>query len=165
MNDYYRNAITQLLKSGYDIFLPLQHLIGDELVISDGSILTRCLIKKVAATQQGPMLSTTIKRQNQKMIVDGLSIEYILASWLLNEQAWLIPVQAILGMQSVRLSNRPDWLVQPIKRFDAPTRIDLHPSIAKELKEQGKGEEKIRVEADVERKYFDSLLRDSNEGD
>lgn len=163
MQDYYRNAVLQLIKSGYDIFLPLQKLIGDELVISDGNLLRRCLIRKVSTTQQGPLIGTTIQQDTMRMITDGLSIDSIIASWPLNSEAWLVPVEAVSGMQSIRLSNRDDWLIVPIKRLDAPTRVDIHPDVAKQIKEQRRTEDDVVVEADRERKYYDDIL--SNEGD
>lgn len=136
---------------------------GDEVVISDGNRLLRCLIKKVSTTQQGPLLGTTIQQNAMKMITDGLSIDYIIASWPLNTEAWLIPVEAVSGMQSIRLTNRDDWFIAPIKRFDAPIRIDIHPDIARQIKERRTLEKDTAEEADKEREYFDSIL--SNEGD
>lgn len=133
------------------------------MVISDGNLLSRCLIKKVSATKQGPILSATITKDTMKLMVDGLSIDNIIASWPLNNEAWLIPVGAITGMQSVRLSNRDDWLIAPIRRLDAPTRIDIDPAIAKQIKEQGKAERTTIEEADNERDYFNDILKgDSN---
>lgn len=161
MLDYYRNAVSLLIKSGYDIFIPLQKLIGDELIISDGNRLQRCLIKKVSTTQQGPLLGTTIQQDAMKMLTTGLSIDCILASWPLNNEGWLIPVEAIDGMQTIRLTNRDDWLITPIRRLDAPTRIDIHPEVAKQIKDMRKLENTTVEEADKEREYFDSIL---NEG-
>ena len=161
MLDYYRNAVSLLIKSGYDIFIPLQKLIGDELIISDGNRLQRCLIKKVSTTQQGPLLGTTIQQDAMKMLTAGLSIDCILASWPLNNEGWLIPVEAIDGMQTIRLTNRDDWLITPIRRLDAPTRIDIHPEVAKQIKDMRKLENTTVEEADKEREYFDSIL---NEG-
>lgn len=165
MQDYYRNAVLQLIKSGYDVFLPLQKLIGDEIVISDGNLLHRCLIRKVSTTQQGPMIGTTIQQNTMRMITDGLSIDNIIASWPLNSEAWLVPVEAVSGMQSIRLSNRDDWLIVPIKRLDAPTRIDIHPDVAKQIKEQRRTEEDTIEEADRERKYYDDILSDEGDKD
>lgn len=161
MLDHYRNAVSLLIKSGYDIFIPLQKLIGDELIISDGNRLQRCLIKKVSTTQQGPLLGTTIQQDAMKMLTAGLSIDCILASWPLNNEGWLIPVEAIDGMQTIRLTNRDDWLITPIRRLDAPTRIDIHPEVAKQIKDMRKLENTTVEEADKEREYFDSIL---NEG-
>ncbi len=163
MQDHYRNAVLQLIKSGYDIFLPLQKLIGDELVISDGERLQRCVVKHVSATTQGPLLATTVKQQAMKMIVDGLSIDSIIASWPLNSEAWLVPVEAFSGMQSIRLSNRDDWLITPIKRLDAPTRIDISPEVAKQIKDMRATEDATLTEAKADRQYYDSLLKGDND--
>ncbi len=163
MQDYYRNAILLLIKSGYDIFLPLQKLIGDELIISDGNRLQRCLVKNVSTTQQGPMLGTTIQHDAMKMITAGLSIDSIIASWPLNSEAWIIPVEAVDGMQSIRLTNRDDWLVVPIRRLDAPTRIDIHPEVARQIKDMRSVESNTVKEADKEREYFDDILKGDNE--
>ncbi len=163
MQDYYRNAILLLIKSGYDLFLPLQKLLGDELIISDGNRLQRCLIKKVSTTQQGPMLGATIQRDTMKMITAGLSIDGIIASWPLNSEAWIIPVEAVDGMQSIRLTNRNDWLIVPIRRLDIPTRIDIDPEVARQIKDMRKLEDSTVKEADKERAYFDGILKGDND--
>ncbi len=159
MQDYYRNAILLLIKSGYDIFIPLQKLIGDELIVSDGNRLQRCLIKRVSTTQQGPMLGTTIQHDTMKMITAGLSIDCIIASWPLNSEAWMIPVEVVDGMQSIRLTKRNDWLITSIRRLDAPTRIDIHPEVARQIKDMRKVEDTTVKEADAEREYFDNILK------
>ncbi len=163
MQDYYRNAILLLIKSGYDLFLPLQKLLGDELIISDGNRLQRCLIKKVSTTQQGPMLGTTIKQDAMNMMTVGLSIDSIIASWPLNNEGWIVPVEAIDGMQSVRLAKRNDWLIEPIRRLDAPTRIDIHPEVAKQIKDMRSVERTTVEEADKERVYFNDILKGDND--
>lgn len=163
MEDYYKNAILLLIKSNYDIFLPLQKPLGDELVISDGNCLQRCLIKKVSTTQQGPMLSAAITHNTMKLIVDSLSIDMIVASWPLNTDAWLIPVSAIAGMQSVRLANRPDWLLSSVRRIDSTTRIDMDPAVAQQIKDQALTEKATRKDGDEERQYYDNILHDKDE--
>jgi len=163
MQDYLRNAVLLLIKSGYDIFLPLQRPLYDELVVSDGNLLRRYIVKGVSRTQQGPMISTTIQQNTIRMITDGLSIDGIIASWPLNNEAWIVPMEAVCSMQSVRLSNRDDWLIKPIVRLDAPTRIDIQPEVAKQIKEQRATEEATVEEADRERDYFDSILKQEGE--
>ncbi len=163
MQDYLRNAILLLIKSGYDLFLPLQRPIYDELVISDGNLLRRYLVKNVSTSQQGPIITTTIQKDSMRLITDGMSIDGIIASWPLNNEAWLVPIEAICDMQSIRLTNRDDWLIKPIRRLDAPTRIDIHPDVAKQIKERQANEIETVREVDKERKFFDSIL--SNEGE
>ena len=145
----------QLTKAGYDIFLPLQRPICDELVISDGNRLRRFLIKNVANTNQGPVLSITTHKQ---ILNNSTSIDGIIASRPLNNDVWLVPIEAIVGVQVVRLMNRDDWLIKPVKRLDAPTRIDIHPDVAKSIKEHREIEEGTVKEAEKERGFFNRIL-------
>ena len=111
----YKAAICNLLKAGFDIFTPLQRPLFDELVISYRNQLQRCIVRKVTMhAKSGPYLANRIKLGNEKILLNDLSVDLILAVWPERDYIWLIPIHCLLDQTTLSLGNRSEWLVEPI---------------------------------------------------
>jgi len=76
MLDYYRQSISRLLDCNYDIFLPLQRPYSDELLIDNGRVIRRMLLRPVGTSERdGPILQTTIKQEGETYLIDGLPVD------------------------------------------------------------------------------------------
>lgn len=151
--------IVRLLKSNYDIFLPAQRPFADEIVVSNGEWLRRFIIKKAIASISGPKINLSISKNNQRYLIDGLSVDGILACWPLNGDVWLLPIEEVSLMSTVQLSTRSSNLVKPIKRIDSLMSVDGHTELIKDSRAQQRMEASVAIDAAAEREFYDSLLK------
>lgn len=164
MLDYIKNAMVRLMACNYDIFVPIQRPLCDDLVISDGYQLRRLIIRNVVTSKNGPCVNLKLTREKRVVLLEQLNIDGVLASWPLNSDAWIIPIEACLTAQTVRLCNRSDWLVTPLSRTDEPPTIEMTKQVAKEIRTAAKFEATIVSEAEKENEYFDNLIKTGYQG-
>lgn len=156
MQDYYRNAIAQLLMSNYDVFLPAQHPTSSvELVVSNGEWLRQCVVRPILVSKvHGPFLRVSLAEDNP-------TLDAVIASWPAHQLAWIIPIEAARQAHIVRLGKHDDWLVSLIDRPDAIK----HATNA--LKEQLRTEGAMAKEATDEIGFLQRVLssRDDKDAD
>jgi len=107
-----------------------------------------------------------IERKKRVVILEELGIDGVLASWPLNSDAWIIPIEACLTATTLRLGNRPDWLVTPLDRMDEPATMTVEKAeqVKRDVKAAVKFEASITAEADKENEYFDDLMKHGFQG-
>lgn len=150
MQDYYRNAITQLLLSDYDVFVPTQQ--HRELVVSNGEWLKRCVVRPTYMSDDfGPYLRVS-KAEDSPML------DAVIASCPAHQLAWLIPIDAARQSHIVRLGKHEAWLVSLIDRPDAGREM------TKALREQQRSEAKMTKNAASEQQFYRHALSQDSEG-
>ena len=149
MADFIRIAVSRLLQSGYDLYIPLQRPLFDELVILDKGQFFRCIVRQASlCAQRGPTLNTKFIIEHSVTLLSDLSIDKIIAVLVCRQQIWMIPIDAIGEKTTIRLQSRSDWLIDRVMnvQFDASTR------------DQRSSERNLVVEAEEERMFYERIL-------
>ncbi len=149
MADFVRIAIGRLLTSGYALYVPLQRPLFDEIIILEGGLFHRCIIKcAVLCKDRGPTLSTKFVLEHHKLILSDLSIDRIIAVLPCRQQVWIIPMVSIGEITTIRLKARTDWLIGEVRSEQ------LDPSTRK----QRISERLLIKEVNEERAFYDNIL-------
>jgi len=149
MADFIRIAVSRLLQSGYDIYIPLQRPLFDELVILDKGRFFRCIVKSATlCAQRGPTLNTKFIIEHSVTLLSDLNIDKIIAVLPCRQQVWMIPLASIGEKTTIRLQARSDWLI------DRVTNVQLDAS----TREQRVSERKMVSEAEKEHAFYKRVL-------
>lgn len=149
MADFIRIAISRLLQSGYDLYVPLQRPLFDELVILERGQFSRCIIKCASlCAERGPTLNTKFVLEHSVTLLSDLSIDKIIAVLPCRQQVWMIPIASIGEKTTIRLQSRSDWLI------DRVVNVQLDPS----TKTQRTSERKMIKEAEEEQAFYKRVL-------
>ena len=149
MADFLRIAVTRLLQSGYDLYIPLQRPLFDELVILDKGQFFRCIVKcAMLCADRGPTLNTKFVIEHSVTLLSDLNIDKIIAVLPCRQQVWLIPLASIGEKTTIRLQARSDWLI------DRVTNAQLDPS----TRDQRTRERKMVKEAEEEASFYKRVL-------
>ncbi len=149
MADFIRIAVSRLLQSGYDLYIPLQRPLFDELVILDKGQFSRCIVKcATLCAQRGPTLNTKFIIEHNTTLLSDLSIDKIIAVLPCRQQVWMIPLSSIGEKTTIRLQSRSDWLI------DRVVNIQLDPS----TRDQRISERRMVKEAEAEQAFYKRVL-------
>ena len=125
MADFVKIAFSRLLQSGYDVYVPLQRPLFDELVILNKGQFFRCIIRCASlCADRGPTLSTKFILEHSVTLLSDLSIDKIIAVLPCYQHVWMVPIDSIGEKTTIRLRSRSDWLLNIVDntQLDSSTR-------------------------------------------
>ncbi len=125
MADFLRTAYSQLLKYGYNIYIPLQRSMFDEIVLLERGSFLRCIVKEVVISKtRGPTLDSKFLLYHKDTLLTDLAVDRIVAVLPDKHQVWLIPISSVGDLSTVRLQSRSDWLLGNIYNRDVSSVIN-----------------------------------------
>ncbi len=149
MADFIRIAVSRLLQNGYDLYIPLQRPLFDELVILSEGQFSRCIIKcATLCPKRGPTLNTKFLLEHSVTLLSDLSVDKIIAVLPCYQQVWMIPIESICEKTTIRLQARSDWLI------DRVTNVQLDPS----TRTQRLSEREMVKAAEEEKLFYKRVL-------
>lgn len=118
-NEYYKIAISELLRCDYDVFLPVAPTSFKEVVVYDGVVLNRCIVRPAQVNEKGISVDLRVRygRDAAFTTVDPDEYGAIIVCLAMTRAVWMLPIDTVAGKQRLVMHDR--WLIDPLERSTA----------------------------------------------